>query len=700
MSATPVSILKKYFGYKIFRPMQEEIISTVMSGKDILVLMPTGGGKSLCFQIPAMALDGICIVISPLIALMKDQVDALRTNGIEANFMNSSQSDEEQSVIAKLCLNEKCKLLYVSPERLATEGFLEFLKRLEINLFAIDEAHCISFWGHDFRPEYKKLKILKSEFPHIPIIALTATADKLTRKDILTELNLRDPKVFISSFDRPNINLTVKPAINRSKQILNFLESKKNDPGIIYCLSRNSTEKVVEKLRSQGLKARHYHAGMSGEERAEVQNLFLNDDIQIICATVAFGMGIDKSNVRWVIHYNLPKNIEGYYQEIGRAGRDGLDAHALMFYSISDVILQKKMLEDLSPERQKVQSAKLERLQQYSEANICRRKILMNYFSENLDADCNNCDVCIDPREKFDGTIIGQKAFSAISRLGQKVSATILIDVLRGSQNQYILQNDFDKIKTYGVGKDLSFDEWREYIQQLISSGFIDIAYDENLYLKLNENSHEVLFKNKKIELTKYLGSYKSVIEKEKQKSKTEVIRDELFEVLRNLRKKIATEENLPPYIIFTDKSLSEMSQKRPMTKFEMLQISGVGEAKYKKYGEIFLSGIDKFVRNFKEPIILGETHNITLDLLKKNLTVDEIASKRNIKSDTIYSQIAELISKNKNLNINKIISKDEINIVKEAVKICGRAKLKPIYEFLNEEISYGQIKVALAIIK
>ncbi|MDQ3291207.1 MAG: RecQ family ATP-dependent DNA helicase, partial [Bacteroidota bacterium] len=413
-------VLKKYYGYENFRPMQQEIISSILAKRDTVVLMPTGGGKSVCYQVPAMVMPGMCVVISPLIALMQDQVKALAANGINAAFLNSTQTAEVQYNIETACLGRAIKLLYVSPEKLLSPGFFSFLKRLQINLFAVDEAHCISAWGHDFRPEYTQLRTLKEQFPNVPVIALTATADRLTQKDIQEQLRLQDPAVFISSFDRPNINLSVLPGRNRFNRITDFLDSHKGQPGIIYCLSRNTTESLSQKLVAQGYKAAHYNAGMLATARATTQDAFLKDNIQIICATIAFGMGIDKSNVRWVIHYNLPKNIESYYQEIGRGGRDGAPANALLFYSFADVLALRKMLTEGDKKQLNLQLAKLDRMQQYAEATSCRRRILLNYFGETLTKDCHNCDICRNPPASFDGTIHAQKALSAIARMLEK----------------------------------------------------------------------------------------------------------------------------------------------------------------------------------------------------------------------------------------------------------------------------------------
>ncbi|MDB5261590.1 MAG: helicase RecQ [Adhaeribacter sp.] len=601
MSETAQSVLKKYYGYDTFRPMQKDIIESVMAKQDCLVLMPTGGGKSVCFQVPALVLPGICLVVSPLIALMKDQVEALLANGISAGYLNSSLGPQEQYDLENKCLAGTIKLLYVSPEKLLSPGFFSFLKRLPVNLFAIDEAHCISAWGHDFRPEYTQLRYIKAQFPSVPIIALTATADRLTRLDILKQLGLEAAKVFVSSFDRPNVSLTVMPAKNRLKSITNFLETHRGQPGIIYCLSRNSTEQLAQKLTGEGYKAAAYHAGLPPQTRSRAQDAFLKDNVQIICATIAFGMGIDKSNVRWVIHYNLPKNIESYYQEIGRGGRDGARAAALLFYSYSDVMRLRDMLKEGKPDQVNLQLAKLERMQQYAEATMCRRKILLQYFGETHVNDCGNCDICRNPPATFDGTLLAQKAFSAVARLEEKVNMGLLIDVLRGARNQAVLQKGYDKIKTYGAGRDLSPLDWQSYLHQFLNAGWLEMAYEEGYALKLNQRSRAVLFADQKVSLVKFQPSAGKDEIKEVRQLKKERIKDELFDRLRVLRKKLADENQVPPYVIFSDSTLQEMAAEKPTNRVAMLAITGVGLVKYENYGHDFINEIIQFVTGQEE---------------------------------------------------------------------------------------------------
>ncbi len=590
--------LKKYFGYDHFRPMQAEIISKVYEGRDTLVLMPTGGGKSICYQIPAVTMPGMAIVVSPLISLMKDQVEGLRANGIHAAYLNSSLDDLGQRLVEEEAMQNKLDLLYVSPEKLVSQNFLPLLKSARPCLFAIDEAHCISAWGHDFRPEYTQMRFLKREFPHTPIIALTATADKLTRRDIARQLQLNQPEVFIASFDRPNLSLEVRPGQRRLEQILAFLKQRPRQPGIIYCLSRRSTEELAEKLQAKGIAASFYHAGMDADERAAVQEDFINDRQQIICATVAFGMGIDKSNVRWVIHYNLPKNIESYYQEIGRAGRDGAQADTLLFYSYQDTMVLRDILQKNEGEMLDLKLAKLERMQQYAEAVGCRRRILLSYFGEDAKEDCGNCDVCKNPPSAFDGTVIAQKALSAIHRLRQQVGMTTLIDVLRGSGKKEIYERGYHQIKTYGAGRDIPLLEWQHYLLQLLNLGYVEIAHEQHGALQLTPASQRLLFNGEKVQLVRFATireRQQAERTQAKQSAKPERVRDALFEKLRLLRLELARERGLPPYIVFSDATLEEMAATRPTNDEEMKHISGVGERKLHLYGSYFIEAITTF---------------------------------------------------------------------------------------------------------
>ena len=600
--------LKTYFGYDSFRPLQEEIIRNVLARRDTLVLMPTGGGKSICYQLPALLMEGTTVVISPLISLMKDQVEALRANGIAAAALNSGNSEAENALLRKNCLQGRIKLLYISPERLMGEvNFL--LKDINVSLFAIDEAHCISQWGHDFRPEYTQLKVLRKEFPRIPMIALTATADKITRQDILDQLQLKDPRIFISSFDRPNLSLTVKRGYQQKEKmraILDFIDRHRGQCGIIYCMSRNKTETVAAALQRHGISATMYHAGLSPAARDRAQEDFINDRVQVVCATIAFGMGIDKSNVRWVIHYNLPKSMENFYQEIGRAGRDGLESDTLLFYSLGDIILLSKFANESS--QQEINLDKLHRMQQYAEADICRRRILLNYFGENREYDCGHCDVCLNPPQRFDGTILVQKALSAIVRANERISTHLLVDVLRGNYTHEITSNGFDRLKTFGAGRDIPARDWQDYLLQMLQLGYFEIAYNEDNHLKVTESGRKILFGQEKAMLvvirrdkeeTKKKGQRKKAVEKERPLLKPELREedDDLFEILRAHRKKLADEQGYPAYIVLSDKVLHLLCSIRPTTVEAFGNISGIGDFKREKYGDGFVRLIRKYLK-------------------------------------------------------------------------------------------------------
>ena len=601
--------LKKYFGYDSFRPLQRQIIEHVVAGGNALVLMPTGGGKSLCYQIPALMRKGVGIVISPLISLMKDQVDALRANGIAAAAINSNNSEADNRAIIDLCLHGQLKLLYISPERFVVEQ-KRFLSRIPIALFAIDEAHCISQWGHDFRPEYTQLADIRTTFPDIPVMALTATADKVTKEDILQQLNIPDAQQFISSFNRPNLSLQVcrgYSAADKLKHILALIRLHPHESGIIYCLARKTTEELAAKLQLYGVSTAAYHAMLSPEERNRVQDDFVNDRVQVVCATIAFGMGIDKSNVRFVIHYNLPKSIENYYQEIGRGGRDGLPCETVLFYNLQDIILLKRFAQESG--QTEINEERLSRMQEYAEAQVCRRRILLNYFGEVSECQCENCDVCNNPPEQFDGTRYVQMALSAITRANEQVGFTTTIDILRGNATREILAHDYSQFPTFGVGRELSFRDWHDYLLQMLQMGLIELDYKENRHIHVTDLGKSVLFQGKKIQLSKVVKEDLRVKSKRiktpvlpamqtlEKPTRSEVeptpVEDkELFERLRQLRIQIAKEEHLPPYIIFSDKTLHELAIYKPQTIAAFGTIYGVGENKQAKYGAIFVETI------------------------------------------------------------------------------------------------------------
>ena len=598
-----IDILKNYFGYDSFRSNQEAIIQEIMQGKDCLVLMPTGGGKSLCYQIPALALPGTAVVISPLISLMHDQVEALKANGIPAEALNSSTDTIEETIIRRRCEAGDLKIIYVSPEKLLSEIPYLF-SNIKISLFAVDEAHCISQWGHDFRPEYSQLGLLHERFQGIPVMALTATADKITREDIVKQLHLNG-KTFVSSFDRPNLSLAVRregTKAEKIKFILRHIGSHPGDAGIIYCLSRKNTEVVAEELKKKGINAAAYHAGLPTEERASIQERFKMDQIQVVCATIAFGMGIDKGNVRWVIHYNLPQSIESFYQEIGRAGRDGAPADTILFYSLADVIQRKSFAE--ASGQKAINAEKLQRMQEYAEARVCRRRILLNYFGETSAEDCGHCDVCAHPPRTFDGTIVTQKALSAIVRTNEKIHIGQCIEVLRGIKSPTVVRNHYNELKTFGVGSDVSVKDWQNYMLQMMQMGFFEIAYNEHNVMKVTSLGWQVLKGEHPVQLAVTQQSDKGktpvVHPRLVRVSHTKTENQDLFERLRKLRLKLATEQGYPPYIILSDQSLHELAAMKPRTIEQFGLVHGIGEFKKKKYGEIFLKKINKEPRMFE----------------------------------------------------------------------------------------------------
>ena len=596
------NILKRYFGFDSFRPLQEDIIGNILAGHDVVVLMPTGGGKSLCYQVPALMREGTTVVISPLISLMKDQVEGLRANGVPAAALNSMNDEAESARVRAACLRGELKLLYISPERLMLE--LPYLIRdMKVSLFAVDEAHCISQWGHDFRPEYAQLGLLRQTFPDVPIVALTATADRLTREDIQKQLALSDPVVFISSFDRPNLSLDVKRGYqkkDKDRAILELVARHPDDCGIIYCLSKKTTESVAEMLRGHDIAAVAYHAGLPTEERERAQDDFIHDRVQVVCATVAFGMGIDKSNVRFVIHYNLPKSIEGFYQEIGRAGRDGLPAETVLFYSLGDLVQLSKFAQESG--QREINMEKLRRMQEYAESDVCRRRILLNYFGEHTDGDCGNCDVCKNPPQRFDGSVLIQKALSAVIRTGEHVGMQMLIDILRASGRAELLERGYDKLKTYGAGRDLSYKEWKEYIYQMIQLGYMEIDYAAERVLRMTPLGRRVLYGEQKAQLVIYRepdeltrpvrrGERKSSFKAQPIRPIRSASTDEtLLDSLRQLRKQIAEREHTPAYIIFSDDSLEDMVEKKPVTLDQFSDIRGVGQIKLDRYGKVFVA--------------------------------------------------------------------------------------------------------------
>jgi ATP-dependent DNA helicase RecQ len=699
---TPLQILKEKFGYSSFRLEQEAVINSVLQKKDTFALMPTGGGKSLCFQIPALLFDGLTVVISPLIALMKDQVDALRVNGIAAAYLNSAQSYQEQDEIIHKAKSNELKLLYLAPE----SNFLKQLNSLNISLLAIDEAHCISHWGHDFRPEYLTLSHLKRTLKNVPVIALTATADRLTRKDILEKLELNNPSVFVSSFNRANIRYTVEAKRNSFDKLVNFLETRKEESGIIYCLSRASTERLAEDLRNIGFNALPYHAGLEREKRTKHQELFLRDDVKIMVATIAFGMGIDKSNVRYVVHMDLPKNIESYYQETGRAGRDGLDSEALLFYSYADVAKMKGFAEVQNNEAQtEIQLKKLNQMATYGDLATCRRKYLLNYFDETTDNYCGNCDICLTRVEMTDGTVQAQKILSAVVRLQESFGAGYVIDFLRGSGSSKI-RDEHKQLKTFGAGADVSKDVWNNVIKDLIAQDYL--SKSDGLYpiLKLTPKSELVLKGSERVMITKS----KDVVENTSlQKADYE---KELFLRLKDVRKEIANEENIPSYIVLSDATLMELATYLPQTKEEFLKISGFGEIKVERYGKPFLEAVTEYCEeknlpsriNLKTPKRIQkerperdtDTKQKTFELFKQGNSIGEIAQSRNLAISTIETHLAFYIQQGK-LSIESTMEVSKIPAIQKAIEKVGGIVLTPIKQVLGDNYSFGEIKMVMA---
>ncbi len=707
--------LKQYFGYDEFRQGQREIVETVLKGRDVLVIIPTGGGKSLCFQLPALLQKGITIVVSPLIALMQDQVQLLKNNGISATFINSSLRIEEKRDRAEAIFNGQIKLLYIAPETLLNENFFNnFLVKLHreigINGWAIDEAHCVSQWGHDFRPEYRKLNNLKKYFPNIPIIALTATATERVREDIVKSLGLTNPLIHIGSFNRPNLYYEVKQKNSRSYHALVAQIKRQKGSGIIYCLSRKRVEEIAKKLQEDGIKALPYHAGLDSNIREANQNKFIRDDVQVIVATIAFGMGINKPDVRFVIHFDLPSSIEGYYQESGRAGRDGEPAHCSLYFAVRDIETIKFLIaqkcdpqtgDDLV-EQQRIATQQLQRVINYAEAHECRRTIQLSYFGEHFLGNCGNCDNCRYKKPLVDRTIDAQKLLSCVGRLaqrGQHFGLNHNIDILRGSKSDRVLKNQHQTLSTYGIGKDRTVDEWRNLGRSLLHQGLLSETSDGYSVLKLNQLSWEILRGDRRVEIPESRPKVsKELVEISDQNVESQF----LFDRLKLLRKTLADQYNVPPYIIFSDSSLRLMSQKKPQTLRDFEQISGVVKSKLEQYGKIFTQEIKNFVEDQGTTNDSSQFNNssqlITWELYQRGLTLGEMAKNRNLRKRTLIDHLVDLLREGYEIDINRFVDPKKQVIIERTFNQMGMEMLKPIKEHLGDDYSYDELRLVRGI--
>lgn len=683
MKEKAFSLLKKFYGYSSFRPGQYEIIEAACRGRDTIVLMPTGGGKSLCYQLPALMLEGCALVVSPLIALMEDQTEALVANGIPAAAIHSNSTETHNREVVEEALKGRIKLIYVSPERLLSDLDI-WVKNLPVSLIAIDEAHCISQWGHDFRPVYTQLAVLKERFPDVPMMALTATADRLTRDDISGLLNLKNPLRWIGSFDRPNLSIRVIGDATKKERVAraaSLIRKYPNDAGIIYTLSRKGAEDMYESLQRLGFRAAVYHAGMSASARAEAQRAFTNGDVQAVCATIAFGMGIDKSNIRWVMHNNLPGNIECYYQEIGRAGRDGLPSETILFHSYQDIITRRRFLEDSG--QPQIAGEKLRAMEQYADAKVCRRRILLSYFNEAMEHDCGNCDICLNPPQRFNGSVLVQKAASAVIRLNSQIGVMTLVDVLRGSARAEITQKGFDRIPTFGVGRDLSVREWSAYIGQMIQLGIFDVAFDDGNKLRVTPFGMKVTRGQATVELSRYTPEYMAKGTKHKAKEariSTDPVQL-LFDQLKAVRRDVAAKAGIPPEAVFNDASLLDMARTKPSNMEEFMKVSGVSEVKGVKYGKRFITVIRKFT-GLSGHLPQGTSTLETLYLHNAGIGAGEIARIKGIGIETVKNHIAKLIEEGMVTEYSRYITLDQFKEISALLNSAGEGSAERLRQF------------------
>ena len=710
VSPNLLPLLKQYFGFTSFRPLQEEIIRDSLAGKDVFALLPTGGGKSLCFQLPALARDGLTVVVSPLIALMKDQVDALQASGIAATFLNSSLAAEESRKRLRGLHNSEYRLLYVAPERLMLSGFLSDLQKWNVQLIAIDEAHCISEWGHDFRPEYRQISELRKLFPQVPFMALTATATGRVREDIVTHLKLREPKCYVASFNRPNLTYRVIAKNKPFDQLFEFLRSRPKESGIVYCLSRKGAESVAERLSENGIKAKPYHAGLTPKERSEHQELFLRDNIRVVCATIAFGMGINKPNVRFVVHYDLPKNIEGYYQETGRAGRDGLPGECVLLFSAGDAVKQTTFIDEKpNPQERQIAREQLQQMVHYAECAACRRTELLAYFGEEFSADdCGACDNCLSPRATFDGTLAAQKFLSCVFRIREKngfgVGLNHVVEVLTGADTDKIRKWDHAQLSTFGIGKEHSRPEWAAIGRELVRLGFLRQTTEKFSTLELTNAGAAILKSRAKVTLTKPVTAPET-----KKHHIGEIACDEvLFERLRELRKRLADERDVPAYIIFSDVSLRHMARNYPAGESDLARISGVGEKKLREFGEVFLGEIaahlatnarqifadDSFVVPVAQRSSLGDTARETLRRFHAGDSPAEIAEARGLTVGTIYGHLGTAIEAGEPIDLAQLISAEAQAEIAAAFKRTGWGNIVGARELLGEKYDYGLLRI------